>query len=441
MTGLFTMRLFLSVMLLSACTGCVRVRLPEAKVGPGPAVETLSWEQAVDLTLRYHPDVLKAQADLRSAAHARNAAFGDYLPDVDGSFIRKHSRTTSTAAGADSMSFDLDVTQPLFAGGAVTGEFLQAKREWEAARFAYRETSADVRQRLRASFAELLRQEALEDTTRRIAERRQENADLLQLRYNAGREHRGSLLRAQAIAEEAAFELRQAQRRTDTQRLTFGRELGGRVWMGAHLSENLEQLTPQPPALPEDYAALAEGTPTVQRLVKTAESLKAAILSTQADLWPSVDGTFNYGYSGTDVNKLRDDASVGVTVSVPLFAGGANVQDVLGARQDYRAAVETARSARDARIASLSSAWSAFRDAREFVDVRRKFLEAARERGDIVREQYRSGLASFQDFDIAEQELADAEKRYVDSLADVLIREAAWEAAEGSTLEEVPRAK
>jgi len=157
MTGLFTMRLFLSVMLLSACTGCVRVRLPEAKVGPGLAAETLSWEQAVDLTLRYHPDVLKAQADLRSAAHARNAAFGDYLPDVDGSFTRKHSRTTSTAPSADSMSFDLDVTQPLFAGGAVTGEFLQAKREWEAARFAYRETSADVRQRLRASFAELLR--------------------------------------------------------------------------------------------------------------------------------------------------------------------------------------------------------------------------------------------------------------------------------------------
>jgi len=431
------MRIFLSMMmLLFTCTGCVRVRLPEARIGPGPAAESLSWEQAMDLALRYHPDILKAQADLRSAAHERNAAFGDYLPNADGSFTRKHSRTTGTAAGADSMSFDLDVTQPLFTGGKTTGKFLQAERKWEAARFAYRETSADVRQRLRASFTELLRQEALENTTRRIADRRQENADLLQLRYDAGREHRGSLLRAQAIADEAAFKLRQAQRRTDTQRLTFGRELGGRIWMSAQLSEDLEHLTPQPPAPPTDYAALAEQTPTVQRLVKTAESLKAAILSTQADLWPSVDGAFNYGYSGTDVNHLRDDASVGVTVSVPLFAGGANVQGVLGADQDYRAAVEAARSARDARIADLSSVWAAFRDAREFVDVRRKFLEAARERGDIVREQYRSGLASFQDFDIAEQELADAETQYVDSLADVLIREAAWENAKGSTLEE-----
>ena len=122
-----------------------------------PAITMDDGADLVSTIHKDHPDVLKAQADLRSAAHARNAAFGDYLPDVDGSFTRKHSRTTSTAPSADSMSFDLDVTQPLFAGGAVTGEFLQAKREWEAARFAYRETSADVRQRLRASFAELLR--------------------------------------------------------------------------------------------------------------------------------------------------------------------------------------------------------------------------------------------------------------------------------------------
>src|SRR3990167_2541258 len=113
----FIIRIFLSIMLLSASPGCVRVRLPEAQVGPGPAAESLSWEQAVGLALRYHPDILKAQADLRSAAHARNAAFGGYLPDVDGSFTRKHARTTGTAPSADSMSFDLDVTQPLFAGG------------------------------------------------------------------------------------------------------------------------------------------------------------------------------------------------------------------------------------------------------------------------------------------------------------------------------------
>jgi len=44
---------------------------------------------------------------------------------------------------------------------------------------------------------------------------------------------------------------------------------------------------------------------------------------------------------------------------------------------------------------------------------------------------------NFQDFDIAEQELADAERAHVQSLADVLIREADWIAAQGGTLEEI----
>jgi hypothetical protein len=45
-------------------------------------------------------------------------------------------------------------------------------------------------------------------------------------------------------------------------------------------------------------------------------------------------------------------------------------------------------------------------------------------------------LANFQDFDIAEQELADAENAYVESLADALIQQARWDAAKGLTLED-----
>jgi len=87
----------------------------------------------------------------------------------------------------------------------------------------------------------------------------------------------------------------------------------------------------------------------------------------------------------------------------------------------------------------LSEAWTQFADAVELVDVRMKFLEAARKRSEIVRAEYETGLVNFQDFDIVEQDIADSEKNYVESLASVLVQQANWELVKGSTLEDTLR--
>ena len=263
---------------------------------------------------------------------------------------------------------------------------------------------------------------------------------MLRLLYESGKEDAGSSRRAQAIAEQAAFNVRQTERQITTQSLTLGRQLGGAFAAAISVAGDLEQLVPAEPQLPGDYAALSETTPTVQRLTRSAEALKAAILASQATLWPPVKGTFDYGYTGSRPGDLsKQDTTVGLTVSVPLFHGGQNVQGILESHAEYRAAVEEARSARDNNIVQLSSRWSAFKDAWEQVAVQRSFLEAARQRSEIVRAQYTNGLVTFQDFDISEQQLADAEQAHVQSLSDVLNREADWMLTQDKTLEDEVR--
>ncbi len=431
-------RFVLVMLALALASGCVHVQLPEAHIVSGREQEGLTWDRAVDLALAHHPDLRQAREALSAKAHNRNQALGGYLPTVDGTV--KRSRTIASSAN-DSLALGLDVEQPIFTGFRTTGEAMQAWREWEAARWGYTETSANVRRSLRESFVERLRLNQLLEVDRRIAARRQDNAELIRLRYEAGREHAGSLKRAQAIAEQAAFEVRQAERGIESQSLALGRQLGGYFAVPMQVVGALEDLIPSAPDAPGDYAVLANATPSVQRLTRSAEALKAAVVSAQADLWPTVKGTFNYGYSGTKASNLeKDDTVVGLTVSVPFFHGG-RVEGVLESNAEYRAAVEAARSARDARITELAQRWSAFRDAWEFVAVRRAFLEAARQRSEIVHTQYTSGLTDFQTFDIAEQELSDSERAYVQSMADVLEQEAQWIQVTGGTLEEARHAK
>jgi outer membrane protein TolC len=122
--------------------------------------------------------------------------------------------------------------------------------------------------------------------------------------------------------------------------------------------------------------------------------------------------------------------------SVPFFNGGKNVEGIFKAKADYLAAEEAAVSQRDETVAKLAEAWAFYADAIEDVDVKRKFLVASRKRAEIIRVQYTTGLAGFQDFDIAEQENADSERNYVESLANALVQQANWEQIKGESLEE-----
>ena len=177
----------------------------------------------------------------------------------------------------------------------------------------------------------------------------------------------------------------------------------------------------------------------MKKAVKAAEALKAALISAQSSLWPHVDGTLDYGLSGKRALDLRNEHTLGLKVSVPFFNGGKNVGAIRKARADYDAARQTAKSLRDEVFTGLSEAWAQLVDAAETVEVRRKFLEAALKRSEIVRSEYETGLVNFQDFDIAEQDRADSEKNYVESLAAALAGEANWELVKGATLEDVIR--
>lgn len=419
--------------------GCMTVRLPKAEIKSGEPSEILTWNHVVEEALKNHPDLKEAQANVQSLARSRDSAIGSYLPSVSGEFDRSRFRTAGGTAPKNSMDMGIQASQPIFTGFQILGDFLQAKRNLAAEEYAYLNTSADVRLRLRSVYVDLLRLEKLLEVSKQISERRQQNAELIRLRYEAGREHVGSLLRSEAIARQAGFEVDQTTRSIETTSLRLGRELGGDFFTRTRVAGDLSTMIPEAPKINPKFSELAEQTPSVRQLIKLAESKKAAVLSAQSAIWPQVNGTYDYGYSGDRSSNLDKHYEVGMSVSAPFFEGGKNVQAIRKATSDYEAARETAKSARDETLVKQSEAWAAFRNALDLVEVRKKFLTAAEERSEIIRSQYTSGLVNFQDFDLAEQDLADSQKAHVEALANALTQEANWEFEKGGTLEEILR--
>ncbi len=440
---------------LLVLSGCLTLDMPEVQVKRAPAEQVLTWKELVRETLDKNPDLQSARYAVTASERSRDIAFGDYFPSVDGVLQRSVSSNASSGLGSSGNNssgntsggggggtrnrFSLDVVanQSLFDGFKTTGNWIKARKNLSAIRYAYLGVSADVRNKLRLAYINLMRLQRLYDVNRRISERRKQNAELVKLRYEAGRENLGSSMRAEAIMEQAFFDVRLTARHRESETIRLARETGGDFVLPVYIDDDIEKLLPALPTSTPDYAALAEETPNVLQQIKLAEALKAEVVAAQSEIWPHLDGNADYGNSGTRPGNMGNERSIGLVATLPFFNGGKNIEGIAKAKADYDSARETAIAARNETLANLADAWAKYVDAIEFVAVRWKFLEASRKRAEIIRVQYATGLSGFQDFDIAEQENADAEKSYVESLAAVLTAQANWELIKGETLEEV----
>lgn len=414
--------------------GCATVRLPDVEIGKQEPAEALEWKKIAEETLKSNPDLKSAKYEIDSAARSRDIAAGDYLPSATGELGRSSSQASGITL--NNTNIGLTAQQSFFNGFTTTGQVIGAEKTLEATRFNYEVTSANVRFRLRQAFVQLLKLERLIEVTRGIETRRKQNAEMIQLRYEAGRENLGSSLRAGAIAEQAALDVRIANRQVESQAIRLQREIGSVFKTKIRAGGLLEKMLPGIPQEDPDYPALANQVPNVKQAIKTAESYKAAIITAQGALWPQVNGTAQIGSSGETRSKLGKETFLGIAVAMPFFNGGKNISAIRKAKADYEAARENARSIRDETIAQLADAWVSFLNAVEQVKVSEQFLIAGRKRAEIIRVEYETGLMNFQDFDITEQDYANAEIAYVQSLAEALIKQANWELAKGTTLEE-----
>jgi len=443
-------KLFMVVTAAFLLGGCLTLRLPGARIQHAASPKVLTWPELVRKTLQCNPDLQSARYVVTSTARSRDIAFGDYLPSFEGDLQRSVSRNGFSGGGSnassgtggggsalrDSLSLDLVGTQSLFNGFGTTGSFIKARKALDAARYQYVVTSANVRDALKLAYVDVLRWNRLWKVNQGILERRKQNAEMVRLRYEAGRENLGSALRAEALAAQASFDVKAAERYINSQTLRLARETGGEFVLPVEIRDSLEELVPLAIVMEPDYGEIADNLPQVQRLVKLAESAKANVVAAQSAVWPQVDGTMDYGKSGERASNLKSEHSWGLNVMVPFFNGGKNVNAIRKAKADYDAARAIAVSARDEAIALLADAWVKYANAVDNIAVRKKFLEASMKRAEIVRAEYASGLMTFQDFDTAEQEQSNSENDYVQSLADVSKAQANWEMIRGKTLED-----
>lgn len=402
--------------------------------------DALSFDDTVKEAAANNADLRNARANLAAAGYNVSAAYAGYFPQASAGVSYSHTTgsavtTTGTSAGSvvvtgssDTYSASVSVNQNLFAGFQDSARIDQGDANRVAAEASYAVTRATVSQSLKVAFANLKYAQdsvALADS---IVRRLEENVRLVGLRFDSGRENKGSLLLTQASLAQARLGRLQAMQAVTTAQASLAQALGRSE------SRDIEirgEVPTQAPGSSPDFVGLTRQTPQFQLAVATERAAAAGITLARSAYYPNLNLTGSVGRLGSDWFPEDSHRAVGVNLTVPIFSGGRDYYSVRSAAASFDAASSSKESVERQTRVVLEQAYSSYVQAVEQVKVNQAFVDAALTRAEIARSQYNNGLLTFNDWNLIENDLTQRQTNYVISQRDRVSAEAAWEQAQG----------
>lgn len=402
--------------------------------------ETLNWEQAVSLTARDNAELAAAQQSLVSAQAERDAAISGFLPSIKGTLsydqIERRGATAvgdlqSSTGASTGWSAGLTGSYNLFSGFADQAKLAQAEAQRETSAAQLAAIRAKISSDLKSAFATAISSRDQVQLSAQILARRTENWRLVQLRYESGRENKGSVLLSEAYLEQARAENLQAQNGVRAAKTDLAKILGR-----DDEAENLELAGDvplvEPPEIRPAIQTLAAQTPEALQAKSQARALEEAHRAARASFFPTLDLTSSLTRRGDDFfPNGSENTSIGLTLSLPFFNGGRDLNTDRAAAATARAAALTRENTvRDLRR-KLEESWAAYTESALKLKADESFLRAATVRAEIARTKYNNGLSSFEDWDLIENDLIARQKAALQSKLARVKAEAQWEQSLG----------
>lgn len=396
------------------------------------AVEKLTFEESISLAVKSNLEVQASYEALKATQNDKKSTRSAFLPKVSASLSYEKSENepkNGTTTSADAYSGSINLTQNLFNGFQDYANLKIADNKILTEEANLQETKSQISYDLKNAVANYFYAKDSLNLSKDIKKRREDNMRMVELRFESGRENKGSVLLSKAYLEQAKLDLLKAENAMETS-LTFLRRV-------LNLPENESvEITTTPtylvPATP-DYDSLIGNTPTAKKFKATLATANATLESNKSGFYPNLDVSASVGKTGTDF--FPDDNkrwAAGATLSWSLFDGGKDFYSTNSASLLVKAAEKRLENQNMELRRVLIQNYTSFKEATETVKVSSAFLEAAKVRADIARSKYNNGLSNFDDWDLIENDLITKQKDYTQQIRNRLIAEAAWEQAQGT---------
>jgi outer membrane protein len=390
----------------------------------------LNWEQAVQLAQQNNLELQIARNNLNAAEQATTIAQSNFYPHVSAS--ASGNQTSLNESVTNSYTAQIGFTQNIFSGFTDFYKTKQSDINLKIAQVNLQVAKAKLSAELKQSYETLLYVQSYLQFAQNIVKRRQDNLQNVQLRFNGGRENKGSVLLSQAYAAQARYDDLQARNELGSAQENLGRILGITNYSGLQIT-NIRTVQSKLNKINENqFVDLALKSPEYQLSQLQEKSADADLDLAHAGFYPSLD--FTGAYTKTDsifFPELNERWNLGLTLSIPLFDGGRDFAGVKSAAAKFSAAQKVAQSSFKQLKIRMRNAYDDYVEATEKANVDGIFKNAAEVRAEIARSKYNNGLMTFDDWDVVESDLISRQKASLTSQRDRVISEANWEQIQG----------
>jgi outer membrane protein len=401
-----------------------------APTASAASAKTLTWKDCVNLAESNSPEIKAARGVLESAQADTRANLGLYFPTLElrGDYSKSQDTQNAIVSGSDGYTVALNLTQNIFNGFGDEAKVARARAVEHAAEAVLQITKAKVSADLKTAFSGLLFAHQTLVLAEDIVKRRKQNLSLVQLRFEGGRENKGSVLLSDANVHEAELERMQAAGNVESAQAILGRVLGLDLPQIAGVTGDFP--LNMPPAQ-VDFERIAADSPTHFQAIQQEDQSRSGITIARSALLPSLGLSASAGKFDKDWFPQNDRWSVGVGITIPLFSGGKDYYGLRAAAAGFYTASANRENTDRQLLVTLKQTYNSYNEAVVRADVDQRFLSAARTRADIGRGKYNNGLLSFDEWDIIENDLINREKSGLSSQSNRVSAEAAWEQAIG----------
>ncbi len=404
---------------------------------------TLTWEECLDYTAKGNPLLEATQREWMASKETENASWARYLPSLNATTSVNRTGSTGNGGGGGIVTngvilntgtgsqintnyqAQLNFNQNIFNGLEDRARINQAQWQTKNTFWKYVSTKATVSYSLKEAYANLKYAQELEELSHSILERRESNYKLVSVRYESGRENKGSVLLAEAYMEQARLDLIKAR-----DSLKVAQTSLKSLMNKEHLDDiKVEGEIPLPVINPDrsDFNELASETPAYNQAFTTEMIADESIKIARGSFLPDLNLTSLVNRQGDTYFPERERWSIALTLTIPIFDG---LRD-LGT---YRSSVESRYASESRRKSTMLDLIPRLRDALNQAkqsdikySIDTKFERAASSRAEIARKKYNNGLLTFEDWDIIESELITRQMNFLSSKKDRIIKYANWE--------------
>lgn len=388
----------------------------------GPAsADTL--REALAKAYRTNPTLTGARAQQRATDEGVPIARARGLPSVSatGSYnenvIVSALNFTSPARAA---SAAVNLTVPIYSGGAVRNSIKAADARVSAGQATLRDTEATLFSNVVAAYMDVIRDQAIVSLNLQNLQVLKVNLEATRDRFQVGDLTRTDVAQSQARLSEARSQLESAQAQLITSRETYVRLVGDPA-------TNLEPPPPLPnlPVSPDTAVTVAlDNNPALLAAQRRREATRFDTGVARAARAPKISAVSGYNYSnylgslssgipGQGITQVNKSAQVGLQLSVPLYQAGLPTAQVRQAQALESQSIEQTIEVERNIVAQTRASYASWRASNELIISSQAAVDANTLSLEGVRAENSVGNRTILDILNAEQELLNSQVNLV----------------------------